>query len=221
MAGWHHWLNGHEFEQSREIVKDREVGCAAVRRVTKNQTRLGDWTTNLLSRSLPSRRSEQSLGSWKPGLLQGRGLGGRTHPLSTSRGEHDPHWTCKTAKDRHHLAAVWRPPSNERVVTTQLPLGRWPCTKRASRSAACLAKRRVDGAWELYPLVLLNQGASWVRWKGRGEASGSRGTFVPPLQNTSPHSSGGSHLPHWVLPYATTQWLFSEISPRHADFSWG
>ena len=28
MVGWHHQLNGHEFEQTRGGVKDREV-CAA------------------------------------------------------------------------------------------------------------------------------------------------------------------------------------------------
>ena len=36
MAGWHHWLNGHE----SEIVKDRGAWCAAVLGVTKSQTRL-------------------------------------------------------------------------------------------------------------------------------------------------------------------------------------
>ena len=30
MAGWHHRLNGHEFEQLREMVKDREAWRAAV-----------------------------------------------------------------------------------------------------------------------------------------------------------------------------------------------
>ena len=31
MVGWHHWLNGHEFEQLQEIVKNREAWCTAVR----------------------------------------------------------------------------------------------------------------------------------------------------------------------------------------------
>ena len=35
IVGWHHQLSGHEFEQIREIVKDREAWCAAVRGVTK------------------------------------------------------------------------------------------------------------------------------------------------------------------------------------------
>ena len=30
MAGWHHELNGHECEQTGEIVKDREAWRAAV-----------------------------------------------------------------------------------------------------------------------------------------------------------------------------------------------
>ena len=42
MAGWHHRLNGHEFEQSEEIVKDREDWCAAVHRVTRSGTQLSD-----------------------------------------------------------------------------------------------------------------------------------------------------------------------------------
>ena len=42
-AGWHHWLNGHESEQTRETVKDREAWHAAVHGVTKNCTRLSDW----------------------------------------------------------------------------------------------------------------------------------------------------------------------------------
>ena len=38
MVGWHHQLNGHEFEQLWEMVKDREVWRAAVYRVAKSQT---------------------------------------------------------------------------------------------------------------------------------------------------------------------------------------
>ena len=30
MVGWHHWLNGDGFEQTLEILKDREALCAAV-----------------------------------------------------------------------------------------------------------------------------------------------------------------------------------------------
>ena len=35
MIGWYHWLNGHEFEQTQEIVKDREAWSAAVPEVAE------------------------------------------------------------------------------------------------------------------------------------------------------------------------------------------
>ena len=42
--GWHHQLNGNEFEQIWEIMKDRETWPDAVHGVTKSQTRIRDWT---------------------------------------------------------------------------------------------------------------------------------------------------------------------------------
>ena len=44
MVGWHHWLDGHEFEQALGVVMDREAWCAAVHGVTKSQTWLSNWT---------------------------------------------------------------------------------------------------------------------------------------------------------------------------------
>ena len=41
MVGWHHWLNGHEFEQALGDAKDWE----AVHEVAKNWTRPSEWTS--------------------------------------------------------------------------------------------------------------------------------------------------------------------------------
>ena len=42
MIGWHHQLNGHEFEQIWEIVKDSRVWCAVVHGVPKSRTPLSN-----------------------------------------------------------------------------------------------------------------------------------------------------------------------------------
>ena len=38
MVGWHHWLNGHEFEQIPEESEGQGSLCAAVHGVVKSQT---------------------------------------------------------------------------------------------------------------------------------------------------------------------------------------
>ena len=46
MVGWHHWLNKHELEQFREMVKEKKAWHAAVHGVTKSWTQLREWTTS-------------------------------------------------------------------------------------------------------------------------------------------------------------------------------
>ena len=67
MVGWLHQLNGHEFEQLWETVKDRKAWHAAVHRVTKSLTRLSDWTTRkceLLCRVQLEFRSDSTRSLW-------------------------------------------------------------------------------------------------------------------------------------------------------------
>ena len=45
MLIWHHWLMDMNLSKLQEMVKDREVWCAAVHGVTKNWTWLSNWTT--------------------------------------------------------------------------------------------------------------------------------------------------------------------------------
>ena len=44
MVGWHHWLDGHEFEQALGVVMDREAWHAAIPEVAKSWTQLSNWS---------------------------------------------------------------------------------------------------------------------------------------------------------------------------------
>jgi len=44
MAGWHHWLNEHEFGWTPELVMDWEAWPTAAHGFSKSWTRLSNWT---------------------------------------------------------------------------------------------------------------------------------------------------------------------------------
>ena len=48
MVGWHHWLNGFEFEQIQGDSGGLSAWCAAVHGVKKSLTWLSNWTTGWL-----------------------------------------------------------------------------------------------------------------------------------------------------------------------------
>ena len=48
MVGWHHWLDGHEFEQAWELVMDREAWRATVYEVTGSRMQVNDWTEHCI-----------------------------------------------------------------------------------------------------------------------------------------------------------------------------
>ena len=48
IVGWHHWLNGHEFEQTLGDCEGQRSLVCAVCVVTKGQIRLSDWTTKYI-----------------------------------------------------------------------------------------------------------------------------------------------------------------------------
>ena len=48
LVGWHHQLNGHEFEQTLGDGEGQGGRRSAVFGVTKSQTQLSDWTTTII-----------------------------------------------------------------------------------------------------------------------------------------------------------------------------
>ena len=58
-VGWHHQLNGHEFEQTPGDSKERDAWHAAVHGISKSQTWLSSWTTITTTKQKPLYRGEE------------------------------------------------------------------------------------------------------------------------------------------------------------------
>ena len=56
MVEWYHQLNGHVFEQTLVMVKDREAWRAAVHGVTKSWTRLKQLSSSRSSQHIKNQR---------------------------------------------------------------------------------------------------------------------------------------------------------------------
>ena len=61
MVGWHHQLNGREFEQAPGVGDRQEAWCATVHGIAKSRTGLSDWT-ELTPVFLPG--SSMDIGVW-------------------------------------------------------------------------------------------------------------------------------------------------------------
>ena len=66
MVGWHHWLNGHEFEQTLGDGEWGETWRAAVHGVAKSWTQLSDWTTTWSNNGSQTHKWEQKTHSAMP-----------------------------------------------------------------------------------------------------------------------------------------------------------
>ena len=53
MVGWHHWLNGHEFEQTQGYSDGQGSLVGAVHAAANCQTQLSAWTTTTVRQEVP------------------------------------------------------------------------------------------------------------------------------------------------------------------------
>lgn len=133
-----------------------------------------------------------------------------------------PLWTHKTARGHHHLAAVcglcpmsgWYNPA---------PLGRWPLHKETITLRQPAWPRGEWAGPRIASTCSLEPGCFRVV-EGEPGGGGRRAVALGHVSAFTEHLGlllRCVSLLHWALPYATTQRLFSEISPRHEDFNQG
>ena len=88
MVGWHHWLNGYEFERTLDIGKDGESWCTTVHGAANSQTGLSNWTATGTSPVAKRKRIHMQCRRCKRcGLIPGSGRApgeGNGNPLQYS-----------------------------------------------------------------------------------------------------------------------------------------
>ena len=87
IVGWNHQLSGHELSKLWEMVKDREAWWAAVHGVTKNRTRLSDFTFTIHFYALEKEMATHSrVLAWR---IPGTGEPGGPPSMGSHRVGHD------------------------------------------------------------------------------------------------------------------------------------
>ena len=73
MVGWHHWLDGHEFEQVPGDGEGQEnLVCCVVDRVAKSWTWLSNWTNVVAMHSRKQTHSEGQCREWSTVYYTGK-----------------------------------------------------------------------------------------------------------------------------------------------------
>ena len=87
MVGWHHRLNGQEFEQALGVGDGREAWHAVVHGVAKSRTRLSDFTFTFHFHALKKEMAtHSSVLAWR---IPGTGEPGGLRSMGSHRVGHD------------------------------------------------------------------------------------------------------------------------------------
>ena len=65
MVGWHHWLDGHEFEQAAGAGDGQEAWHAAVHGITKSRMQLSNWSELIVWKDSMKKKTTDQYSLWK------------------------------------------------------------------------------------------------------------------------------------------------------------
>ena len=151
VVGWHHWINGHGFEQTLEIVKGGESWCVAVMG-SQSWTRLSNWTTTTTKHLL---RSPQS-----------------SHTVSPSQDTQSRRMLRKTVSEVVKPAVsegITKLIGERRQASTGDPLDHPVCNWWAGHSAVLDGDRKLGGQEHLWGAG--NAASARLSWSERGQGS--------------------------------------------------